>query len=205
MTGRCYEMKKEYSQEEINEILLSKSLDEFYMAIVQKKDNPSDETYPIYSPSLLDEESKEMMIQVYEAEELIADYEANGMLKDMVEVLLANLENFIWNKAKLKGKMLITMVGDQVYSVTGRSFLNLDGWEILHYEPVINYYDDTNACIKICTSEDDPRLHEDCAILAVKDASYYNQYGDEMLARRDLSDVTEDFLREVSQKKKQLS
>ena len=30
-------MKKEYSQEEINEILLSKSLDEFYMAIVQKK------------------------------------------------------------------------------------------------------------------------------------------------------------------------
>ena len=52
-------MKKEYSQEEINEILLSKSLDELYMAIVQKKDNPSDETYPIYSPSLLDEEPSE--------------------------------------------------------------------------------------------------------------------------------------------------
>ena len=202
-------MKKEYSQEEINEILLSKSLDELYMAIVQKKDNPSDETYPIYSPSLLDEESKEMMNRVNEAEKQIADYEANGMLegmlKDMVEGMLANLKNFIWDKAKLKGKMLITMVGDQVYSVTGRSFLDLDSWEILHYEPVTNYYDDTNACIKICTSEDDPRLHEDCATLAVKDASYYNQYGDEMLARRDLSDVTEDFLREVSQKKKQLS
>lgn len=202
-------MKKEYSQEEINEILLSKSLDELYMAIVQKKDNPSDETYPIYSPSLLDEESKEMMNRVNEAEKQIADYEANGMLegmlKDMVEGMLANLKNFIWDKAKLKDKMLITMVGDQVYSVTGRSFLDLDSWEILHYEPVTNYYDDTNACIKICTSEDDPRLHEDCATLAVKDASYYNQYGDEMLARRDLSDVTEDFLREVSQKKKQLS
>lgn len=202
-------MKKEYSQEEINEILLSKSLDEFYMAIVQKKDNPSDETYPIYSPSLLDEESKEMMNRVNEAEKLAADYDASGMLagmlKDMVEGMLANLKNFIWDKAKLKGKMLITMVGDQVYSVTGRSFLNLDGWDILHYEPVTNYYDDTNACIKICTPEDDPRLHEDCVTLAVKDASYYNQYGDEMLARRDLSDVTADFLREVSQKKKQLS
>lgn len=202
-------MKKEYSQEEINEILLSKSLDEFYMAIVQKKDNPSDETYPIYSPSLLDEESKEMMNRVNEAEKQIADYEANGMLegmlKDMVEGMLANLKNFIWDKAKLKAEMIITMIGDQLYSLSERSFLDLNSWEILHYEPVTNYYDDTNVRIKICTPEEDPNLCEDCVVLDGDDDSYYNQYGDEMLARRDLSDVTADFLREVSQKKKQLS
>ena len=198
-------MKKEYSQEEINEILLSKSLDEFYMAIVQKKDNPSDKTYPIYSPSLLDEESKEMMNRVNEAEKQIANYEANGMLKDMVEGMLANLKDFMWATAKLKAEMIITMIEDQVYSLSTRSFLDLDSWEILHYEPVTNYYDDTNVRIKICTPEEDPNLCEDCVVLDGDDDSYYNQYGDEMLARRDLSDVTEDFLREVSQKKKQLS
>ena len=198
-------MKKEYSQEEINEILLSKSLDEFYMAIVQKKDNPFEETYPIYSPSLLDEESKEMMNRVNEAEKQIANYEANGMLKDMVEGMLANLKDFMWATAKLKAEMIITMIEDQVYSLSTRSFLDLDSWEILHYEPVTNYYDDTNVRIKICTPEEDPNLCEDCVVLDGDDDSYYNQYGDEMLARRDLSDVTEDFLREVSQQKKQLS
>lgn len=201
MTGRCYEMKKEYSQEEINEILLSKSLDEFYMAIVQKKDNPSDETYPIYSPSLLDEESKEMMNRVNEAEKLAADYDASGMLAG----ILSNLKDFMWSTAKLKAEMIITMIGDQLYSLSERSFLDLNSWEILHYEPVTNYYDDTNVRIKICTPEEDPNLCEDCVVLDGDDDSYYNQYGDEMLARRDLSDVTEDFLREVSQKKKQLS
>ena len=194
-------MKKEYSQEEINEILLSKSLDELYMAIVQKKDNPSDETYPIYSPSLLDEESKEMMNRVNEAEKQIADYEANGML----EGILSTLKDFMWSTAKLKAEMIITMIGDQLYSLSERSFLDLNSWEILHYEPVTNYYDDTNVRIKICTPEEDPNLCEDCVVLDGDDDSYYNQYGDEMLARRDLSDVTEDFLREVSQKKKQLS
>lgn len=194
-------MKKEYSQEEINEILLSKSLDEFYMAIVQKKDNPSDETYPIYSPSLLDEESKEMMNRVNEAEKLAADYDASGMLAG----ILSTLKDFMWSTAKLKAEMIITMIGDQLYSLSERSFLDLNSWEILHYEPVTNYYDDTNVRIKICTPEEDPNLCEDCVVLDGDDASYYNQYGDEMLARRDLSDVTADFLREVSQKKKQLS
>ena len=201
MTGRCYEMKKEYSQEKINEILLSKSLDEFYMAIVQKKDNPSDETYPIYSPSLLDEESKEMMNRVNEAEKLAADYDASGMLAG----ILSTLKDFMWSTAKLKAEMIITMIGDQLYSLSERSFLDLNSWEILHYEPVTNYYDDTNVRIKICTPEEDPNLCEDCVVLDGDDDSYYNQYGDEMLARRDLSDVTADFLREVSQKKKQLS
>lgn len=201
MTGRCYEMKKEYSQEEINGILLSKSLDEFYMAIVQKKDNPSDETYSIYSPSLLDEESKEMMNRVNEAEKLAADYDASGMLAGM----LSTLKDFMWSTAKLKAEMIITMIGDQLYSLSERSFLDLNSWEILHYEPVTNYYDDTNVRIKICTPEEDPNLCEDCVVLDGDDDSYYNQYGDEMLARRDLSDVTADFLREVSQKKKQLS
>lgn len=194
-------MKKEYSQEEINEILLSKSLDEFYMAIVQKKDNPSDETYPIYSPSLLDKESKEMMNRVNEAEKLAADYDASGMLAG----ILSTLKDFMWSTAKLKAEMIITMIGDQLYSLSERSFLDLNSWEILHYEPVTNYYDDTNVRIKICTPEEDPNLCEDCVVLDGDDDSYYNQYGDEMLARRDLSDVTEDFLREVSQKKKQLS
>lgn len=194
-------MKKEYSQEEINEILLSKSLDEFYMAIVQKKDNPSDETYPIYSPSLLDKESKEMMNRVNEAEKLAADYDASGMLAG----ILSTLKDFMWSTAKLKAEMIITMIGDQLYSLSERSFLDLNSWEILHYEPVTNYYDDTNVRIKICTPEEDPNLCEDCVVLDGDDDSYYNQYGDEMLARRDLSDVTADFLREVSQKKKQLS
>lgn len=194
-------MKKEYSQEEINGILLSKSLDEFYMAIVQKKDNPSDETYSIYSPSLLDEESKEMMNRVNEAEKLAADYDASGMLAGM----LSTLKDFMWSTAKLKAEMIITMIGDQLYSLSERSFLDLNSWEILHYEPVTNYYDDTNVRIKICTPEEDPNLCEDCVVLDGDDDSYYNQYGDEMLARRDLSDVTADFLREVSQKKKQLS
>lgn len=194
-------MKKEYSQEEINEILLSKSLDEFYMAIVQKKDNPSDETYSIYSPSLLDEESKETMNRVNEAEKLAADYDASGMLAG----ILSTLKDFMWSTAKLKAEMIITMIGDQLYSLSERSFLDLNSWEILHYEPVTNYYDDTNVRIKICTPEEDPNLCEDCVVLDGDDDSYYNQYGDEMLARRDLSDVTEDFLREVSQKKKQLS
>lgn len=194
-------MKKEYSQEKINEILLSKSLDEFYMAIVQKKDNPSDETYPIYSPSLLDEESKEMMNRVNEAEKLAADYDASGMLAG----ILSTLKDFMWSTAKLKAEMIITMIGDQLYSLSERSFLDLNSWEILHYEPVTNYYDDTNVRIKICTPEEDPNLCEDCVVLDGDDDSYYNQYGDEMLARRDLSDVTADFLREVSQKKKQLS
>ncbi len=194
-------MKKEYSQEEINGILLSKSLDEFYMAIVQKKDNPSDETYSIYSPSLLDEESKEMMNRVNEAEKLAADYDASGMLAG----ILSTLKDFMWSTAKLKAEMIITMIGDQLYSLSERSFLDLNSWEILHYEPVTNYYDDTNVRIKICTPEEDPNLCEDCVVLDGDDDSYYNQYGDEMLARRDLSDVTADFLREVSQKKKQLS
>ncbi len=171
------------------------------MAIVQKKDNPFDETHSIYPSFLLDEESTKMMIRVYEAEELIADYGGNSML----EGILSSLKDFLWAPAKLKAEMIITMIEDQVYSLSTSSFLDLDSWEILHYEPVTNYYDDTNVRIKICTPEEYLNLCEDCVVLDGDDDSYYNQYGDEMLAIRDLIDVIEDLLREACQKKKQLS
>ena len=45
-------MKKDYLQQEINEILLSKSLDDFYLAIIQQREEPSRGEYSTFSPSL---------------------------------------------------------------------------------------------------------------------------------------------------------
>ena len=190
-------MKKDYSQQEINEILLSKSLDDFYLAIIQQREESSVGEYSTFSPSLFDSESQKIFEQLSEAESLSDDHRVKDLILSFRELLVES--------AVVRAQEIIINVGDKIYVPNEGSFLDLQRWKVIHYEPITNYYNHTNAHIEICMPWENPKFCGDCVVMHLDDLSPYNQYGEKMFWHASSDDVTEDFLRETSQKKRYFS
>ena len=186
-------MNKKYTQEELNQILLSKPLNEFYLAIIENRQELlTDEEY--------DEITKKEKI-IYgdnkdEVEALFKKIETDKQTKDFS----SNLIKLVYSLAQIRHMAILTTIGDDVYDIGSAKFEDLKRNKIIHYDNLTNYYNETNARIKIFTPEEEPQLQQKTVLVDVDDESIIQAYENSHIYQEESEDLTNSFFDETRKK-----
>ena len=186
-------MNKKYSQEELDQILLSKKLNEFYLAIIENRQE-----------LLTDEEYEEISIRnkiIYgdnkdEAEDLFKKVETDERLKDFAPDLM----RVIFSLAQVRHLAILTMIGADVYDIGSAKFENLKRNKIVHFDNLTTLYNESNARVRYFTPEEEPRLTQRTVLVDVDDESIIQAYENEHIHQEESEDLTSDFFTEVKGK-----
>lgn len=186
-------MNKKYAQEELNQILLSKPLNEFYLAIIENRQELlTDEEY--------DEITKKEKI-IYgdnkdEVEALFKKIETDKQTKDFS----SNLIKLVYSLAQIRHMAILTTIGDDIYDIGSAKFEDLKRNKIIHYDNLTNYYNETNARIKIFTPEEEPQLQQKTVLVDVDDESIIQAYENIHIYQEESEDLTNSFFDETRKK-----
>ncbi len=186
-------MNKKYAQEELNQILLSKPLNEFYLAIIENRQELlTDEEY--------DEITKKEKI-IYgdnkdEVEALFKKIETDKQTKDFS----SNLIKLVYSLAHIRHMAILTTIGDDIYDIGSAKFEDLKRNKIIHYDNLTNYYNETNARIKIFTPEEEPQLQQKTVLVDVDDESIIQAYENIHIYQEESEDLTNSFFDETRKK-----
>ena len=186
-------MTKKYSQEELDQILLSKKLNEFYLAIIEHRlELLTDEEY---------EEISRIDITFYgdnkdEAEDLFKKVETDERLKDFAPVLM----RIMYSLAQVRHLAVLTMIGDDVYNIGSAKFEDLKRNKIIHFDNLTNFYDESNARVRYFTPEEEPQLTQRTVLLDIDDESMVQSYENAHIHQEISEDLTSDFFTEVKGK-----
>lgn len=188
-----------YSQEEFNQILLSKSLNEFYLAVIENRGEllTDDEYEKITkrSDKVYTEASKE------DIDSLSEQLQSNEKLKEFVPDLMKGVYSF----ARIRHLAILTIIGDKVYDIANVEFVDLKRNKIVHYDNFANYYGEANARIRFFTPEEVPQLKEKTVLIDVDDESIVSAYEKAHVNQEESEDLTSSFLAEVKGKHYTLS
>ena len=186
-------MNKKYSQEELDQILLSKKLNEFYLAIIENRQE-----------LLTDEEYEEISIRnkiIYgdnkdEAEDLFKKVETDERLKDFAPDLM----RVIFSLAQVRHLAILTMIDADVYDIGSAKFENLKRNKIVHFDNLTTLYNESNARVRYFTPEEEPQLTQRTVLVDVDDESIIQAYENEHIHQEESEDLTSDFFTEVKGK-----
>ena len=186
-------MTKKYSQEELDQILLSKKLNEFYLAIIENRQELlTDEEY--------EEISKRDKIiygdNKYEAEDLFKKVETDERLKDFAPDLM----RVIFSLAQVRHLAILTMVDDDVYDIGSAKFEDLKRNKIIRFDNLTTLYDESNARVRYFTPEEEPQLTQRTVLVDVDDESIVQAYENAHIHQEESEDLTSDFFTEVKGK-----
>ena len=186
-------MNNKYSQGELNQILLSKSLNDFYFAIIENRQELlTDEVY--------DEITKRNKIicgdNKADVEDLFEKTQKDERLKDFS----SDLMRLIYSLAQVRHMAILTVIDDDVYDIGNAEFVDLRRNKIIHYDRLINYYNKTNARIRIFTPEEEPQLTQKTALVDVDDESIAQSYEDAHIHQEESEDLTNSFFDEINGK-----
>ena len=179
-------MTKKYSQKELDQILLSKKLNEFYLAIIENRQEMlTDEEY--------DEISREDTI-IYgdnkaEVEKLFKDIQTDERLKDFAPDLM----KLLYSIAQIRHLAILTMVDDLVYDISIAKFEDLERNKIVRFDNLTTFYNESNARIRYFTPEEYPQLMQRTVLLDVDDESIILAYENEHIHQEESEDLTSDF------------
>ena len=182
-----------YSQKELNEIILAKQLNEFYFAILENREiSLTTEEYEKIKNSevVYDDNTKEAM-GIF-SEVISKSPKANEFGDFLMQT--------IYSLARIRQVAILTVIGDEVYDLASREFINLKRRKIVHYDNFTNYYDETNARVKIFTPEEEPSLTEDTAAIDVDEVIGYQKYENDHIEQKEREDLTAKFLAEAKDK-----
>lgn len=186
-------MTKKYSQEELDQILLSKKLNEFYLAIIENRlELLTDEEYEEISRSdkTFYGDNKD------EAEDLFKKFETDERLKDFAPVLM----RIMYSLAQVRHLAVLTMIGDDVYNIGSAKFEDLKRNKIIHFDNLTNFYDESNARVRYFTPEEEPQLTQRTVLLDIDDESIVQSYENAHIHQETSEDLTSDFFTEVKGK-----
>ena len=186
-------MNKKYSQEELDQILLSKKLNEFYLAIIENRQE-----------LLTDEEYEEISIRnkiIYgdnkdEAEDLFKKVETDERLKDFAPDLM----RVIFSLAQVRHLAILTMIDADVYDIGSAKFENLKRNKIVHFDNLTTLYNESNARVRYFTPEEEPQLTQGTVLVDVDDESIIQAYENEHIHQEESEDLTSDFFTEIKGK-----
>ena len=186
-------MTKKYSQEELDQILLSKKLNEFYLAIIENRlelltDEEYEEISRIDKTFYGDNKDK--------AEDLFKKVETDERLKDFAPVLM----RIMYNLAQVRHLAVLTMIGDDVYNIGSAKFEDLKRNKIIHFDNLTNFYDESNARVRYFTPEEEPQLTQRTVLLDIDDESIVQSYENAHIHQETSEDLTSDFFTEVKGK-----
>lgn len=186
-------MTKKYSQEELNQILLSKPLNEFYLAIIENRQE-------LLTNEEYDEITKrEKTIHgdnKCEVEDLFKKIQTDKHLKDFYPDLM----RVMYSLAQVRHMAILTIIGDDVYDIGSAKFEDLKREKIIHYDNLANYYNETNARIRFFTPEEEPQLQQRTVLIDVDDESIVQAYEIAHIDQEESKDLTNSFFDEVKRK-----
>ncbi len=182
-------MNKKYSQEELDQILLSKKLNEFYLAIIEKRQELlTDEEYEAISRnSTIDGDNKD------EVEDLIKTIKTDEHLKDFSDVFI----RIMYSLAQVRYLTILTMIDDDVYDIGSTRFEDFKRNKIIHFDNLTTLYDESNARVRYATPEEDPSLKKRTVLVDLDDESIFYAYKNKYIHQEESEDLTKDFLTEV--------
>lgn len=186
-------MTKKYSQEELDQILLSKKLNEFYLAIIENRQELlTDEEYEEISKrdKIIYGDNKD------EAEDLFKKVETDERLKDFAPDLM----RVIFSLAQVRHLAILTMVDDDVYDIGSAKFEDLKRNKIIRFDNLTTLYDESNARVRYFTPEEEPQLTQRTVLVDVDDESIIQAYENEHIHQEESEDLTSDFFTEVKGK-----
>ena len=184
-------MSKQYSQEELNQILLSKPLNEFYLAVIENRgDFLSDEEYEKITrrdDNVYTGASKE------EIDSLFNYIQEDEKLKEYVPDFMKT----VYSLAQVRYIAVLTIINDDVYDIANSEFVDLKRNKIVHYDNFVNYYDETNARIKFFTLDEEPQLKQKTVLVDVDDISIAYTYEQAHINQEESEDLTSSLFAEV--------
>ena len=186
-------MTKKYSQEELDQILLSKKLNEFYLAIIENRQELlTDEEYEEISrrDKIIYGDNKD------EAEDLFKKVETDERLKDFAPDLM----KVIFSLAQVRHLAILTMVDDDVYDIGSAKFEDLKRNKIIRFDNLTTLYDESNARVRYFTPEEEPQLTQRTVLVDVDDESIIQAYENAHIHQEESEDLTNDFFTEVKGK-----
>lgn len=186
-------MTKKYSQEELDQILLSKKLNEFYLAIIENRQELlTDEEYEEISrrDKIIYGDNKD------EAEDLFKKVETDERLKDFTPDLM----RVIFSLAQVRHLAILTMVDDDVYDIGSAKFEDLKRNKIIRFDNLTTLYDESNARVRYFTPEEEPQLTQRTVLVDVDDESIIQAYENEHIHQEESEDLTSDFFTEIKGK-----
>ena len=186
-------MNKKYSQEELDQILLSKKLNEFYLAIIENRQELlTDEEYEEISRrnKIIYGDNKD------EAEDLFKKVETDERLKDFAPDLM----RVIFSLAQVRHSAILTMIDADVYDIGSAKFENLKRNKIIRFDNLTTLYDESNARVRYFTPEEEPQLTQRTVLVDVDDESIIQAYENEHIYQEESEDLTSDFFTEVKGK-----
>lgn len=186
-------MTKKYSQEELEQILLSKKLNEFYLAIIENRQE-----------LLTDEEYEEISRRdktIYgdnkdEVEDLFKKVETDERLKEFAPDLM----RVMFSLAQVRHLAILTMIDDDVYDIGSAKFEDLKRNKIIHFDNLTTIYDESNARVRYFTPEEEPQLTQKTVLIDVDDESIIQAYETSYIHQKESKDLTSDFFTEVKGK-----
>lgn len=115
--------------------------------------------------------------------------------------------NLLYSISQIRCSAVLTMVDDEVYDIANMEFIDLKRKKIIHYDNLTNYYDETNARIKLVVPGEAPKLQlkQETVLLEVDDESLFYAYEKDHVNQEESKDLTSDFLAEVKGKPYTLS
>lgn len=183
-------MSKNYTREELNKILLDKKLEDFYLTIIENRQEVlTDEEYKkiangvktIYGDNK--EEVEDLFNRVQNDERL------NGLQDEFMKLM--------YSFAQIRHVGVLTLVGDEVFNIGDNNFVNLKRNKIIKFDNLTTYFDDSNARIKIFTPQEEPQITEDSALLDIDDVSIIEAYEKSFIKQEESDDLTKDFFETI--------
>lgn len=186
-------MTKKYSQEELDQILLSKKLNEFYLAIIENRQE-----------LLTDEEYEEISRRdktIYgdnkdEVEDLFKKVETDERLK----VFAPDLMRVMFSLAQVRHLAILTIIDDDVYDIGSAKFEDLKRDKIIHFDNLTTLYDESNVRVRYFTPEEEPQLIQRTVLVDVDDESIIQAYENAYIHQEESEDLTSNFFTEVKGK-----
>ncbi len=180
-------MTKKYSQEELDQILLSKKLNEFYLAIIENRQE-----------LLTDDEYEEIARRdktIYgdnkdEVEDLFKKVQTDERLKDFAPALM----RFMYSLAQVRHLAILTIVDDDVYDIGSAKFEDLKRNKIIHFDNLTTFYNESNARVRYVTPKEEPQLTQRTVLVDVDDESIIQAYENTHIHQEESEDLTSVFL-----------
>ncbi len=182
-----------YTQEEIDNIVLSKNLNEFYFAIIEnRKEELTDKEYNRIKKNydIVPNEGKETADKIFDFFKGIGD-----------SSLLDEVQKLLFSFSRIRHIAVLTIVGDEAYDIIANDFEDLKRNKIVRYNKVTDLYNESNARVRYYEAGEEPGITKKCTLLDVDDPSLIDDYCDKYLNKDEENDLTYDFFYENLGKK----
>lgn len=183
------------TQEEINKILLSKNLDDFYIAIMEKRQELlTDDEY-----NEINNKGKEIYGDNKEdVLNLIDKIQNDNILKQYKDDLL----KIMYSMGQIRYLAILTMINDNIYNIGNAKFENIKRNKIIQYDKLTNYYNEESARLKLFTPDEEQQLVQNTVLLDIDDESIIFAYEKAHIHQKESEDLSNNFINEFNNKKK---